>query len=158
MRKSFQIHIFRKPKARSAMIPHRYRRFPIHISPGCQRYSILWGGAGNPILCSLPLGPWSPDELRHMIKILSCSISSYIFQAKKYTGETKPSYAEISPPKNRLPDNYLLLSGAWSSGRDAGRAAGTPAFNSQLTASNSSHPGFRGRIITLLHLPPSVGW
>lgn len=100
MRKSFQIHIFRKPKARSPVIP------PMQAFP---RPHFTWvpkvlhsGGVGREMpssaLCLSDL--WSPDELGHMIKILlSCSISSYIFQAKKYTGETKPSYAEISPRK-----------------------------------------------------------
>lgn len=57
-------------------------------------------GEGPPSSALSRLDLWSPDELGHTIKILlSCSISECIFQVKKYTEETKPSHAEISPRK-----------------------------------------------------------
>lgn len=50
-------------------------------------------GEGPPSSALSRLDLWSPDEL------LSCSISECIFQVKKYTEETEPSHAEISPRK-----------------------------------------------------------
>ena len=103
MRKPFQTHIFRKPKATSLVIPPVYAfslpRF-ICVLKGLHAGGAGGWGKGPPSSALSRLDLWPPDELGHMIKILlSCSISSYVFQVKKYTEETKPSYAEISPRK-----------------------------------------------------------
>lgn len=87
---------------------------PVRPSASVQ---VGWGGKQQ----RCPDPPPPPQQARRLITLSSAwPRSPYVLQTRR---RQNPPMPKLDPPKNRLPDNYLFLSGAGSSGGRAGWAA-----------------------------------